>query len=326
MKDSIDRFYEQLGSRCCNNDPVGVETFLLDCIENNAPCDDAEYMVTVCGELGSFYRNCEQYDHSLAAFERAKTVAENAGAAESTLYAATLNNMAGTYRLMRDFDRAIDLYLAARKRYHNICGRTSVPYIGSLNNLSLAYREAGRSGMALACLEEAVDLIDITPSLRFTLGAVFSNLGTLYYSIGDREQALRCMNRSLQEYEKCPHDDRWHYVDALSSMGGVLYALGNYWQAASHYRKAAAYTMQCSGKTLAYAKLCQHIRWCCESLGRPDQAIVPLKEAVEIYTRILGSEHERTRAAADDLRHLQQRNKSGMPPEKEEKGPCGIEE
>lgn len=82
---------------------------------------------------------------------------ENAGAAETTLYAATLNNMAGTYRQMQDYDRAIDLYLKARKLYHNICGRTIAPYIGSLNNLSLAYREAGQPELALSCLEEAVE-------------------------------------------------------------------------------------------------------------------------------------------------------------------------
>ncbi len=304
MKDRMDRFYEQLGSRCCSNDPVGVENFLLQCIELNDPDEDAEYMVTVCGELGSFYRGCEQYDHSLAAFERAKTVAEKAGAADSTLYASTLNNMAGTYRLMGDYGRAIDLYLQARKIYHNVCGRASAPYIGSLNNLSLAYREDGQNAMALSCLEEAVELIDLTPQLQFTLGATYSNLATLHYAEGDREQALRCMNRALQAYEKCPYDDRWHYVDALKSMGGILYALGSYWQAASLYRKAASYTLQSGGKTLEYAALCQHIRWCCEGQGRPDQGIVPLKEAIETYTKILGEEHERTRAAMDDLAHL----------------------
>lgn len=311
MKDSIDHFYEQLGSRCCSNDPVGVETFLLHCIESNDPNEDAEYMVTVCGELGSFYRSCEQYDHSLAAFERARTVAENAGAAETILYAATLNNMAGTYRQMGDYTRAIDLYLQARKIYHNTCGRASAPYIGSLNNLSLAYREGGQPALALACLEEAVALIDLTPQLQFTLGATYSNLATLHYALGDREQALQCMNRALQEYEKCPYDDRWHYADALGSMGGILYALGSYWQAAALYRKAAAYTLQSSGKTLAYAALCQHIRWCCEGQGRPDQGITPLKEAVQTYTKILGADHERTRAAMDDLAHLRQKAAGG---------------
>ena len=240
MKDRIDRFYEQLGSRCCSNDPVGVENFLLQCIELNDPKEDAEYMVTVCGELGSFYRGCEQYDHSLAAFERAKTVAEKAGAAETTLYASTLNNMAGTYRLMGDYGRAIDLYLQARKIYHNTCGRSSAPYIGSLNNLSLAYREDGQNAMALSCLEEAVELISLTPQLQFTLGATYSNLATLHSG----------------------------------------------------------------GKTLEYAALCQHIRWCCEGQGRPDQGIVPLKEAIQTYTKILGEDHERTRAAMDDLAHL----------------------
>lgn len=269
MKDYIDHFYEQLNSRCCRSDPVGFENFLLECIERSEAHDDPEYMVTVCGELGSFYRSCEQYDHSLAAFERAKTVAENAGAAETTLYAATLNNMAGTYRQMQDYDRAIDLYLKARKLYHNICGRTSAPYIGSLNNLSLAYREAGQPELALSCLEEAVELIDITPQLQFTLGATYSNLATLYYAVGQQDQAMRCMNRSLQEYEKCPYDDRWHYTDALCSMGGLLYTLGSYWQAASLYRKAASYMLHSTGKTLAYAATCQHIRWCCESLGTP---------------------------------------------------------
>jgi len=99
----LDQFYEQLNDRRCCGDPIDVEAFLLDCIKQNRPQDDVEYMVAVCDELGSFYRGSEQYDHSLAAFERAKTVAENAGATKSTLYAATLNNMAGTQRPLRGY-------------------------------------------------------------------------------------------------------------------------------------------------------------------------------------------------------------------------------
>lgn len=284
-----------------------METFLLDCIKQNRPQDDVEYIVAVCDELGSFYRECEQYDHSLAAFERAKTVAENAGATKSTLYAATLNNMAGTYRQMRDHDRAIELFQTARKLYHELCGKASTAYIGLLNNLSQTYQEAGQPTMALACLEEAVTLIESTPALRFTLGITYSNLTTLHYAAGDHEQAIRCMNRALQEYERCPDEDRWHYVDALNSMGGFLYAEGNYWQAIALYRKSASYTLRCEGETLEYAAICQNMRWCYEGLGQLERGLFALKEAVRIYTRLLGADHERTRTAADDLICLKQR-------------------
>ena len=264
-------------------------------------------MVAVCDELGSFYRGCEQYDHSLAAFERAKTVAENAGETKSTLYAATLNNMAGTYRQMRDYDRAVHLFQTARELYCELCGKASAAYIGILNNLALTYQEAGQPAPALACLEEAVTLIENAPALRFTLGITYSNLTTLYYAAGDHEQAMRCMNRSLQEYEHCPYEDRWHYADALNSMGGFLYAEGNYWQAIALYRKSAAYTLRREGETLEYAATCQNMRWCYEGLGQLERGISMLEKAVRIYNRLLGANHERTRAAADDLACLRRR-------------------
>ena len=303
----LDQFYEQLNDRRCCGDPIDVETFLLDCIKRNRPQDDVEYMVAVCDELGSFYRGSEQYDHSLAAFERAKTVAENAGATKSTLYAATLNNMAGTYRQMRDYDRAIALFQAAKKLYQELCGKESAAYVGILNNLSLTYQETGLTTLALACLEDAVALIESTPALRFTLGITYSNLTTLYYSTGDRDQAMRCMNRALQEYERCPDEDLWHYADALNSMGGFLYAEGNYWQAIALYRKSASHTLRCEGETLEYAAICQNMRWCYEGLGQLERGASALEEAVRIYTRLLGADHERTRTASDDLICLKQR-------------------
>lgn len=161
--------------------------------------------------------------------------------------------------------------------------------------------------MALACLEEAVTLIESTPALRFTLGITYSNLTTLHYAAGDHEQAIRCMNRALQEYERCPDEDRWHYVDALNSMGGFLYAEGNYWQAIALYRKSASYTLRCEGETLEYAAICQNMRWCYEGLGQLERGLFALKEAIRIYTRLLGADHERTRTAADDLICLKQR-------------------
>ncbi len=284
-----------------------METFLLDRVRQSRPQDDVEYMVAVCDELGSFYRGCEQYDHSLAAFERAKTVAENAGATKSTLYAATLNNMAGTYRQMRDHDRAVELFQAAKGLYQELCGRASAAYIGILNNLALTHQEAGLTGLALACLEEAVTLIESTPALRFTLGITYSNLTTLYCAAGDHEQAMRCMNRALQEYEHCPEESRWHYADALNSMGGFLYAEGDYWQAIALYRKAASHTLRHEGKVPEYAAICQRMRWCYEGLGELERGLTALEEAVRVYTRFLGADHERTRAAADDLICLRQR-------------------
>ena len=90
-------------------------------------------------------------------------------------------------------------------------------------------------------------------------------------------------------------------------MGGFLYAERNYWQAIALYRKSASYTLRCEGETLEYAAICQNMRWCYEGLGQLELGLSALKEAIRIYTRLLGADHERTRTAADDLICLKQR-------------------
>ena len=67
----------------------------------------------------------------------------------------------------------------------------------------------------------------------------------------------------------------------------------------------AEYTRRFFGENIEYGVTCRNMYWVYEQMGRREDAIASLQKAKENFTRILGPDHDRTLAVADDLRRLQ---------------------
>ena len=214
--------------------------------------------------------------------------------------------MAGTYRLLKEYDRAIELFHTAGAIYREVGEEHSYAYASVLNNLSLAYRETQQLDQAIACLERALLLIEKMPGHRQEVAVTYNNLTALYYAAGRREQAMICAKRALQEFEKCADDENVHYAAGLNSLAGLLYAEGKWEEALALYQKSAAYTKRFFGENVEYAITCQNMYWIYQQLGDETAACKALTRAEEIYARLLGPDHERTRAVTDDLKRMQQ--------------------
>lgn len=305
MRNRMEDFYEALDCRYTQGDRDEVERLLLE-YRKEAEGDraDTEMLIAVCNELGGFYRGEGRYAQSLAAFAQARAAAAETLGKDCVQYATILNNMAGTQRLMSRYEEAIDLFRQALAIYEQQGETESCAYASLLNNLSLAYRETRQLAPAIDCLERACALIERYPRCTQELAVTYNNLTALYEAAGDKNRAMQSLNCALQQFEKCADEENVHYAAGLNSLAGFLYTEGEYERAIQLYRRSGQYTKRFFGENIEYAITCRNMCWAYQQLGRQKDADAALQKAYEVFERLLGAEHERTRAAADDLRRL----------------------
>lgn len=307
-QDRLKDFYEQL-ERCDSQGDFGkTERFLLDCAARELHAPGAKgVLISIYNELGSFYRKNRYYKQSLEAFENARILTARELGEECGEYATILNNMAGTYRLLKDYQRANDAFLEALSIYRQ-CGMQNTYSFASVQvNLSRVCQETRQWDQAIEFLEQALDIMETLPEHRQEVAVAYNNLTSLYYAVGDQRQAMFCLNRALQEIEKCPPEERVYYADILNSLAGFLYAQGSCARAIALYQKSKNYIKRYFGENAEYAATCQNMHWVYERLGKPKETMESLEEALRVYAQLLGTDHERTRAVADEVKRLQRK-------------------
>ena len=91
-------------------------------------------------------------------------------------------------------------------------------------------------------------------------------------------------------------------------MAGTYRQMQDYDRAINLYLKARKLYHNICGRTSApYIGSLNNLSLAYREAGQPELALSCLQEAVETYTKILGPDHERTRAAGEDLFHLRQK-------------------
>lgn len=306
MQSRLEMFYGELDECYLQGDLTAVERFLLECEqqERREAHGSRDRLLAVYNELGSFYRGVGRYAQSIAAFEKARTLAIAELGTACGQYATILNNMAGTYRLTGEHGKAIGLFREAAEVYRRAGMEDSYAYASVLNNLALAYRETGQHAQAIDCLQQALARVETMPEHLHEVAVTYNNLTALYNAAGDKKQAMLCLQRALQAFERCADEENVHYAAGLNSLAAFLYAEGDYWRALALYRKSMRYTLRFFGENVEYGITCQNISHVYEKMGRREEAAAALERAQKLYERLLGPEHERTRSAGDELQRL----------------------
>ena len=279
MEERLSPFFEQLDGVYRQGFPEAVETFLRESLCRAEAETDRELELAAWNELGGFFRGVGRYEESLSAFRRAEVLAGKLRGRDSGAYATVLNNMAGTCRLLHRASEAESLFLRAMECYRQAGLEDSDAYTSVLNNLSLVYRETGELGKAIDYLLQALKRLEERGDRRAELAVTYNNLTTLYQAAGEQDKALLCVNRALQEYEKCPEEQRIHYAAVLNSLAGFLCGQGDLRRALALYRQSARYTRRFFGENEEYGITCQNIRWVYERLGDRKNAVAALKRA-----------------------------------------------
>lgn len=307
MGNRLTGFYEELDRYYKANNLDGAEYFLLAHAERELTGDSGlrSELIAAYNELGALYRSTSRFKRSLAAFEKARVLAEAELGSNSSQYATILNNMAGTCRRMRRYEQAVEVFEQAQEIYRKAGLEGTYEYASVLNNLSLAYRENRQDAQAIEAQEEALGIIEALPTHERETAISYGNLTSICYASGDKLRALQYLNRALRAFEKCADHENEYYAPGLNSLAAILYSEGVYEEALAVYRRSAKYTLRYFGETFEYGVTCRNMSWIHERIGRMDEAIEALERSKKTFSAVLGSGHECTLAAAENIRRLQ---------------------
>lgn len=311
MSNRLESFYEELDRFYQVEDLNGAEHFLLEHAERELAGDSGlrRELIAAYNELGALYRSTSRFKRSLAAFEKARVLAEAELGSDSGQYATILNNMAGTCRRMRRYEQAVAVFEQAREIYRRAGLEGSYEYASVLNNLSLAYRENRQEKQAIRVQEEALAIIEELPDHKRETAISYGNLTSICYAAGDKMRALQYLNRALAAFEKCGDHENEYYAPGLNSLAAILYSEGIYEEALAVYQRSARYILRWFGETFDYGVTCRNTSWVYERMGRVDEAIEMLARSENTFAKVLGVRHECTLAAAENICRLQKERK-----------------
>ena len=305
MVEKLTDFYSQLDWYYSQGNREEVEQFLLDSIKKvETSGGNREQLIAIYNELGSFYRGISAFEASIGAFEMAKSITAELFGETCIQYATVLNNMAGTYRLQRNYDAAISLFEEAAEIYRQNGEEGRSEYASLLNNISLAFRETKQYDKAISYLTKALWLIEKMPDRHQELAITYNNLTAMHYAVGHKQEAMQCLERALREFEQCSDEENVHYAAGLNSLAALLYSEGKFDRAIEVYKKSAKYTLRFFGENVEYAITCHNMAWVYRAMGDLKSAAKVLERAVQVCTRILGADHDRTMVAAEELKRL----------------------
>ena len=306
MGNRLTGFYEELDRFYKENDLNGAEHFLLAHAERELSGDSGlrGELIAAYNELGALYRSTSRFKRSLAAFEKARVLAEAEIGSESGQYATILNNMAGTCRKMRRYEQAVEVFEQACTIYREAGLADTYEYASVLNNLSLAYRENRQDAKAIETQEEALAIIEELPGHERETAISYGNLTSICYAAGDKTRAMQYLNRALRAFERCADHENEYYAPGLNSLAAILYSEGVCGEALAVYQRSARYILRYFGETFEYGVTCRNMSWVYERLGRMDEAIEALERSKKTFARVLGTEHECTVAAEGNILRL----------------------
>lgn len=303
MTFDLQRFYRQLDEHYSSLDRAATERFLLaskakaraagepelirdGCPACAPPLSPNAGLVAVCNELACFYRGLSRWQQSLEAFTEAQRELELYYQTDTVQYATILLNKAGTYRYMGQPEQALSLFEQAEKL---LSRRTDVPdgvMAGLYNNTGLALLDLGRAQEGLACFQQALPLVSRHAGSIVEHGSTWNNLAAAYRSLGQPQQAVEAMDRSISLLETLDEGRNPHYPAALNTRGVCRYQQGEYAAALADFSAALEITALVYGENIEFAYGCDNCAAACQAMGDPEKAQTWQEKADAIRERL----------------------------------------
>ena len=207
-------FFDEL-ARAEESGTEETERFLLAEYASGRAITEPTFRVTLCNELGRFYRAHARYEESYRFYSEGLEYAKAVYGTDSLQYGTILMNRAGTSRMAGDSDEAIRNFDAAIGivSEHEECADV----LGSAwNNLGLAYYAAGQREDAVQAMKKSLEIIDKTGD-EYTIGTGHLNLASVFLELGRNAEALEHAERGGRYFCTEPDSPSRQYAEKLTA-------------------------------------------------------------------------------------------------------------
>ena len=285
----INGFYYQIDQYLKEKKLQEAERYMRETLQQAEAACDLGAVITVCNELGGYFRALSRYTEGVELYERALACIDQLGLAGSEPHGTTLINYATTCTMTGDREKALSLYTQAAEILGKGGPAPDFQLATLYNNMSGLCQDMGQLEQAEEYLTQALYILKTLSDSEIEIAITYSNLAGLYLSMGPDhlDEAKVSVKKALDLFIAESGDTDVHYAAAVATLGQICYLEGAYDKAAALFEQAITLTRRDYGDdTQSYAILCENLAQCYRHLNRTDEAEVLKARADAIRERI----------------------------------------
>ena len=264
-----------------------AEEFMKETLAQAEAESDAGAVITVCNELGGYYRAVSRYSDGIPLYEKALKLMRDMGLAHSEHYGTTLVNYATTYTMAGDTIKALNLYTEAAEIYAEAGLGADYRLATLFNNMSFLCQDLEDYPQAQEYLEKSLFILKGLEESEIEVAITYSNLANVYLAMDRIDEAKVSVKKALDLFIGESGDSDVHYAGAVCTLGEIYFKEADYEKAAALFREAMKLTERDYGEdNLSYAVLCENLALCLKELGDEEEALKFENKSYEIKGRI----------------------------------------
>ena len=264
-----------------------AEEFMKETLAQAEAESDAGAVITVCNELGGYYRAVSRYSDGIPLYEKALKLMRDMGLAHSEHYGTTLVNYATTYTMAGDTIKALNLYTEAAEIYAEAGLGADYRLATLFNNMSFLCQDLEDYPQAQEYLEKSLFILKGLEESEIEVAITYSNLANVYLAMDRIDEAKVSVKKALDLFIGESGDSDVHYAGAVCTLGEIYFKEADYEKAAALFREAMKLTERDYGEdNLSYAVLCENLALCLKELGDDEEALSFENKASHIKERI----------------------------------------
>lgn len=287
---NMNGFYEQIDNYFAVKDFAGAEHLMKSTLAQAEAEQDHAATVTVCNELGGFYRAFSRYSEGVPLYQKALQCLRLLGMENTDAHGTTLINYATTLAIIGDNQKALDAYQHAAEIFSSGAYARDYRLATLYNNMSSLYQNMQQLDKAETYLYKAMEILEALSESEIEIAITWSNLAGVYLAMNEAHRlpdARKAAEKAITCFIEASGDSDVHFSAAVTALGDVFYREGLYDDAEIQFRKAMDLTKRDYGdQTLGYAVLCDNLAQTLQALGREDEAAGFTAQAAAIKERI----------------------------------------
>lgn len=288
-------FFFGLDSLFSQKNLPAVENYLHQHLETAKNCGDTCYQLAVLNEQVGYYRSLSLISQALTAGEQAMAIISAPDFTENIAAATTMLNVATALRAGGHNIKALELYGKVDIIYSAALADGDTRRAALYNNMAQALMANKDTKAALASLQKALTILELSPKACAETATTHSNIALLYMSLDNNETAATHLQAALSGFETLDHDDS-HYPAALAAMAQLLYIEKNYSGAINYYRLALNKNAAVFGENADYARICRNCARAYSMSQMPEQAEEMLQKAQAVESSLKDANRTRQRS------------------------------
>ena len=276
----VDKFFEE-------KKPAEAEQYMKDTLaQAEAECD-AGAIITVCNELGGYYRATSRYAEGIELYEKALKIMKEMGLGASEHYGTTLVNYATMYTMMGDLIKALNLYTEAAEIYAEAGLGGDYRLAALFNNMSYVCQDLQDYPQAQEYLEKTLFILKSQPDSEIEVAIANTNLAGVYLAMDMIDEAKVTIKKALDIFITESGNSDVHYAGAVCTLGEIYFKENVFDKALALFKEGLSLTERDYGtENLSYAVLCDNAAVCLKEMGQAEEAAEFEAKAAAIKERI----------------------------------------